>query len=188
MAPLSAVPPESDAPGGPELISAVIVMSDTGSPNLSVTSMTGCRASATPLSVVADGCVVILSEDGGGAVTAIAVEVTLASPVAAKRRVREPGAPVIMRSVKLACPLASVWRLTVPPRVPPPVAIVAVTTMPLWGTGLPTASRSSNHRLHGEGASALGRGGGLGEDDQGRGRAGADHDVARTPPAYTRRR
>src|SRR2546429_6040773 len=64
------------------------------------------------------------------------------SPVAGKLKVRSPAVPVIARFVKLAAPLAFVVAVSVPPRVPPPVAIAAVTVTPAWLAGLPLASRS----------------------------------------------
>src|ERR1051325_6479705 len=76
------------------------------------------------------------------AVMVTAVEAPRDSPVAAKLNVRSPTAPVIDRFVKLATPLPFVVAVSVPPRVPPPVAIVAVTVTPLWLTALPLASRS----------------------------------------------
>jgi len=44
--------------------------------------------------------------------------------------------------VKLAMPLAFVIAVVVPPRLPPPDAIVAVMVTPAWLTGLPAPSRS----------------------------------------------
>ena len=51
-------------------------------------------------------------------------------PVALKLSVRSPAAPLIERFVKLAVPLEVVAAVSVPPNVPPPVAIAAVTVIP----------------------------------------------------------
>src|SRR5947208_16510437 len=74
------------------------------------------------------------------AVMVIAPDVAELSPVALKLRVRSPAVPVIDRSVKLATPLAFVVAVSVPPSVPPPVAIAAVTVTPASPAGLPLAS------------------------------------------------
>src|SRR5437588_9389 len=76
------------------------------------------------------------------AVIVIVVDVADVSPVAVKLRVRSPAVPVIARLVKLATPLPFVVALSVPPSVPPPVAIAAVTVTWAWLTALPLASRS----------------------------------------------
>src|ERR1043166_6281315 len=64
-------------------------------------------------------------------------EVTETLP-AEKLSFRVPVVPLIERSVKVATPLALVVAVTVPPSVPPPDEIAAVTTMP--ATGLLDAS------------------------------------------------
>ena len=56
--------------------------------------------------------------------------------------VRLPGVPLIERPLKVATPDVLVVAVVVPPRVPPPLAMVALTTTPLWLTGLSDASRS----------------------------------------------
>src|SRR3989442_1158111 len=61
--------------------------------------------------------------------------------------VGEAGVPgldvcVIASLVKAATPVPLVVAVSVPPNVPPPVAIAAVTTTPLWLTALPLASRT----------------------------------------------
>ncbi len=63
-------------------------------------------------------------------------------PVALKLRVRSPVVPLTDRLVKVATPLPLVAAVNVPPSVPPPVAIAAVTVTPAWLTALPAASRS----------------------------------------------
>src|SRR5689334_16213623 len=60
----------------------------------------------------------------------IEFEVTLVCDGAVKLSVRAPAVPVIARLVKLATPFAFVVAVAVPPRVPPPLAIAAVTTTP----------------------------------------------------------
>ncbi len=69
-------------------------------------------------------------------------ETTCVRPVALKLNVRSPIVPLMARSVKLATPLAFVVAVSVPPRVPPPAAIAAVTVTPAWLTRLPAPSRS----------------------------------------------
>src|SRR5262245_6667 len=76
------------------------------------------------------------------AATRTALDVTPTSAADVKLMVRDPAVPVIDRSVKVATPLASVVAVAAPPSVPPPVAIVAVTTTPDWLTLLLDASRS----------------------------------------------
>ena len=102
----------------------------------------GCRANTTPLCAVAEGCVVTVRWSAGPAVSVIVPEVTGVSPVALKRSVRFPTVPLIARSVKVAAPVPLVVAVSVPPRVPPPVAIAAVTVTPAWLTALPAPSRS----------------------------------------------
>ena len=69
-------------------------------------------------------------------------EVAAVRPVAVKVSVRAPTVPEIERFVKVATPLPLVLAVSVPPSVPPPVAMAAVTTVPLWETALPAASSS----------------------------------------------
>jgi len=90
--------------------------------------------------VVLLGCTVNASWAAGPAVIVTAFEVTLVSPVVAKLSVRSPTVPLMERFVKVAVPLDVVVAVAVPPKVPPPVAIAAVTVTPLWLTGLPLAS------------------------------------------------
>src|ERR1051325_6125927 len=97
--------------------------------------MTGCRAKATPLCALDDGCVVMVSwvaGGGGGVDTVIVADVVLVSPGEVNCSVRSPSAPEIERSVNVAAPLAFVVAVAVPPNVPPPVAIAAVTVTPAW--------------------------------------------------------
>ncbi len=74
--------------------------------------------------------------------TVIVPETAGVSPVALRLRVRPPAAPLIDRLVNVATPLAFVVAVAVPPSVPPPVAIAAVTVTPAWLTAFPAPSRS----------------------------------------------
>ena len=132
------------APLGPDAIVAVttVPLWLTGLPLTSWTWSTGCCANAAPLCAVFEGWVVMPSWVATPAVMEIVVDVAAASPEALKLRVRSPTVPVIDRSVKLATPLAFVVAVSVPPSVPPPVAIAAVTVTPASPAGLPLASRS----------------------------------------------
>src|SRR5207237_53064 len=76
------------------------------------------------------------------AVIVIVVDVADVSPVAVKLKVRSPAAPVIARSEERGVAHPFVVALSVPPSVPPPVAIAAVTVTWAWLTALPLASRS----------------------------------------------
>src|SRR5687768_13150898 len=71
----------------------------------------------------------------------IGPEVAPVRPGAAKPRVRVPTTPLIERLLKVARPLGLVVAVA-PLSVPPPLAMVAVTTTPLCATGLFDASRS----------------------------------------------
>src|SRR5882724_704802 len=135
-----AVPPKVPPPVA---IAAVTVtpLWFTGLPLASRTWITGCWANATPLWALLDGWVVMLSCDAAPAVRVIVPEVAEVSPVAVKLKVRSPAVPVIARFVKLATPLPFVAAVSVPPSVPPPIAIAAVTVTPLWLTGFPLPSR-----------------------------------------------
>src|SRR5713101_4063006 len=76
------------------------------------------------------------------AVTVTAPDVTAVSPGEVKLSVRAPTKPVMARLVNTAAPPAVVVTVAVPPSVPPPVAMAAVTDVPLWLTGFPAASCS----------------------------------------------
>src|SRR5207249_12340482 len=56
--------------------------------------------------------------------------------------VRSPAAPVLVRLVTLAGPRPLVAAVGLPPYVPAPVAIAAVTVTPAWLTAFPAPSRS----------------------------------------------
>jgi hypothetical protein len=120
------------APAGPDAIAAVTTTPAwlTAFPAASRTWITGCWVNATPLDAVAEGWVVTVNWDAAPAVTVTVVEVAPVSPVAAKLSVRSPAVPLIAKFVKLATPVPSVVAVTVPPSVPPPVAIAAVTVTP----------------------------------------------------------
>src|SRR5688572_28106925 len=131
----------------PLAIAAVTVtpLWETGLPEASCSCSTGCWANTVPLTAELDGWVVIeswVAGEGGAAVIEMAAEVAPVSPAELKDRVRLPADPVMERLVNEATPEALVVAEAVPPRVPPPLAIAAVTVTPLWETGLPEASRS----------------------------------------------
>src|ERR1039458_10417219 len=107
--------------------------------------MTGCCANATPLAAVAEGCVVIVTWVAGPTEATVMVIVLDVAPVSAdvlKFNVRSPAVPLTDRSKKAAAPLALVIGVSVVPSVPPPVAIVTVTAVPTWLTGLAAAARN----------------------------------------------
>jgi hypothetical protein len=68
--------------------------------------------------------------DTSPAPTAIGRDVAGVSPPALKLKVRWPAVPLIDRLVKVATPPLFVIAAAVPPRLPPPVAIAAVTVTP----------------------------------------------------------
>jgi hypothetical protein len=71
------------------------------------------------------------------------IESWLADPAPlVNRNVRFPAVPVIDRFVNVATPLPFVATVAVPPSVPPPDAIAAVTFTPAWFTGFPAPSRN----------------------------------------------
>ena len=74
-------------------------------------------------------------------VTDTVADVADVSPVALNRSVDDP-LPVIDRPENVATPLELVVAAVVPPKVPMPVAIAAVTATPLWAIALFDASRS----------------------------------------------
>ena len=65
------------------------------------------------------------------AVTSTVADVTPVKPVALKPRVRGPTVPMMDRLVNTAVPAELVVAVAVPPSVPPPEAIAAVTVVPL---------------------------------------------------------
>jgi len=114
----------------------------TGFPAPSCTSTDGGEPTALPTG--ADWVVGLLAviAPAAPAPSVIVPDVADASAVALKLSVRSPAVPLIARLVKLATPVPIVVAVRVPPNVPPPVAIVAVTTTPAWFTGLPAPSRT----------------------------------------------
>src|SRR5436190_2229948 len=102
--------------------------------------MTGCCPKATPLCAAADGWIAIASCVADPAVIDTVEDVAAVNPAAVKVSVRDPAVPVIERFVHVATPLAFVVAVSVPPKVPPPVAIDAVTTTPAWLAALFDAS------------------------------------------------
>jgi len=77
----------------------------------------------------------------GGAVIVNGAEAVDSVP-AVKANVRVPALPLMRRSVKVTTP-ATAASVAVPLRVPPPLAIAAVTTVVLEMTRLPAASCNS---------------------------------------------
>src|SRR5437763_1109352 len=76
------------------------------------------------------------------AVTLTVADVTLSSPAAPKRNVREPTVPRMERLVNTAWPFAPVVADVVPPSVPPPDWILTPTATLAWPTALPEPSCS----------------------------------------------
>ena len=135
------VPPSAPPPVAMETVTPTPAWF-TAFPTPSRSWMIGCWANATPLVAAPDGCVVMVSWVAPPTVTVIVPEVTPATAGALKFTVRSPAAPVMDRLKKIAAPLALVVAVSVPPSVPLPVAIAAVTTVPTWLTAFPAASRS----------------------------------------------
>src|SRR5579885_1517466 len=98
--------------------------------------------STTPLVALVDGWVVIVNCVAGPAVIDTLFEVAPVRPVDANANVLVPIVPVMERFVNVATPLAFVFTVTVPPSVPPPDAIDAVTPTFCWLTLLPETSRN----------------------------------------------
>ncbi|MBK8006655.1 MAG: hypothetical protein IPK12_22955 [Gemmatimonadetes bacterium] len=101
---------------------------------------TGCVASSEPLCAVVEGAVVSASCVAVPAPMVMVPELTPVRPGALKASVRPPELPLMARSVKLATPLALLCWVSVPPSVPPPVAMAAVTGTPACATALPARS------------------------------------------------
>src|SRR3989441_312196 len=114
----------------------------TGFPAPSRNRKSGWWGKRAALGARGDVTEVTVSWVAAPAVIVMAVDVTLVSPVAEKLSVRSPAVPLIARLVKDATPLPVVVAVSVPPNVPPPVAITAVTTTPAWLTGFPAPSPS----------------------------------------------
>ncbi len=96
---------------------------------------------AAPATVLL-GCTVRLSCVAAPAVIVMTVELTPVRPGAEKLSVRSPAVPLIARFVNDATPVPIVVAVRVPPNVPPPAAIAAVTVTPAWLTGLFAPSRT----------------------------------------------
>ncbi len=103
----------------------------TGLPLASRTITDGGVATAVPTVAVCPLPAFTATWVATPAVTVTVPDVTPVSPDAAKLRVRAPTSPVIARFVKAAAPPALVATDAVPPSVPPPVAMAAVTSVPL---------------------------------------------------------
>jgi hypothetical protein len=120
----------------------------TGLPAASDAITTGCWANTTSFVALLDGCVDMTSWASGPASSWILPEVAVAVPDV-NFKVRVPTRPLIARLPNVATPEAFVITVAVPPRVPPPVAIDAVTPTP--ATGLLPASRTSTEGCRAKG-------------------------------------
>ncbi|MBK6422321.1 MAG: hypothetical protein IPF77_08915 [Gemmatimonadetes bacterium] len=126
----------------PAVAVKVTVAPATGLPLTSTTRTEGAGATAVPavpVSVVLEAADTVA---GAPASTWMAPEDRATSPVAVKLRVRVPTVPVMARLVKVTTPLALLATVVVPPRVPPPATIAAVTWTPAWVALFPNWSLS----------------------------------------------
>ena len=114
---------------------------ETALPEISRNWTVGCCAKAMAFWAVADGCWTMVSCVAAPGVRVTVPEVAVARPALVNCRVRAPTVPVMERPAKVARPFASVLMVAVPPSVPPPVAMIAVTDR-TPGTALPRASRT----------------------------------------------
>jgi hypothetical protein len=124
----------------PDWMEAVTLTPPTGFPAPSDAVTTGCWPNAMSFEALLDGCVEMTSCASGPAWSWMLFEVPVAEP-AVNRSVRGPTVPTMARLPNVARPDAFVVAVSVPPIVPPPVAIDAVTTAP--GMSVPAASRTS---------------------------------------------
>src|SRR5205823_1863300 len=99
--------------------------------------ISGCCAKGTPLWAVAEGSVVTVNWVAVPAVSVTVAELTPVSPVAEKLGGQTTPVNVSAWLVTYATPGPVVVAVRVPPSVPPPVAIAAVTVTPAWLPGLP---------------------------------------------------
>ncbi len=114
---------------------------ETAFPDTSRTWTVGCWANAMAFCAVAEGGWTMTSCVAAPAVIVTALEFAVARPVLVNCSVRAPTVPAIDRPAKVARPFASLFTVAVPPSVPPPDAIAAVTDL-IPGTALPKASRT----------------------------------------------
>jgi hypothetical protein len=126
----------------PPVTAKITLVPVTGLPLTSRTTTAGAMGTAA-----ATGAVCVFPRSiaicvAGPAVMVIAPDVTPVRPVVANAMVRAPTVPVIRKSLKIASPFAPVTTAVVPPKVPPPLARLAVTLTPACATVLPAASRS----------------------------------------------
>ena len=121
----------------PDAIDAVTVTPacNTALAPASTSWTTGCGASGEPASALVAGCVVMRSAAATPAVMLTVFDVTAVRTPSPNCSVRIPTAPVIVRFAKVATPVASDVAVVVPPRVPGPLAIVAVAVWPARLTG-----------------------------------------------------
>ena len=103
----------------------------TGLPLASFTITDGGTATAVPVVAVCWSPAFTAIWVAAPAVTSTVADVTPVKPVALKPRVRGPTVPMMDRLVNTAVPAELVVAVAVPPSVPPPDAIAAVTVVPL---------------------------------------------------------
>ena len=150
-----AVPPSVPPPV--RMVAVTEVVPVTGFPEASRTWTVGCCAKTAPFAAVSEGCCSTTSCDAAPAVTFTAVEVAAVSAPLVNCSVREPTSPVMDSPVKVARPFASVLTVAVPPRVPPPVTMAAVTAT-VRGHGVAGRVSHLHRRLLREGDRVLRRG------------------------------
>ena len=134
-------PPSTGSPDSRDTVTDTPACA-TALPEPSRSCTTGDTPRATPLAALLGGCVAIDTWAAAPGPTDTVPLVADASPALEKTSVRSPMRPVILRSVKVASPAPLVDAVTVPPRVPPPLAMAAVIALPPSLTALPAASRS----------------------------------------------
>ena len=126
----------------PGVTAKVTATPDTGLPLASLTITDGGIGTAVPTVTVCLSPALIAICVAGPAVTVTVPDVAGVSCGAEKLRVRGPARPVIVRFVNAARPAASVAIGFAPDRAGPPLAMAAVTCVPLRLTALPAPSSS----------------------------------------------
>ncbi len=139
--PVTAVAPLRVAPAGLTLAFTVTPARATALPSTSCNCTTGCGDMSSPLTAVPGGAVVRSSFVGLPGFRSTFAEFTGVNGGSdVNCSVRIPTAPLILRSVNVATPAASVTAVVVPHSVPPPVKMAACTVTPACATALPHAS------------------------------------------------
>jgi len=115
----------------PDASANVTATPATGLPLASRTITAGGTATAVPVVAVWLSPALTAIWVAAPAVTLTGADVTPVKLVALKPRVRGPTVPVMDRLVNTAVPAVFVVAVAVPPSVPPPDAITAVTVVPL---------------------------------------------------------